>query len=85
MTPSTIIILQRTSSLSLVRRLEATGPKMTWARIQPYRVVIKAVPMLVPRLLAPPLSSRFMDFNMLIRPTRVPTIPKAGATLDALS
>ena len=40
--------------------------------------------MLVPREAAPP-SSRFMDFSILIRPTSVPTMPNAGATLDALS
>ena len=85
MTPSTMICLQRTSSLSRPRRSWATGPKITWASKQPYSVVIMAVPMLVPRESAPPSPLRFMDISMLIRPTSVPTMPKAGATLDALS
>ena len=83
MMPSTMIILHRTSSSSRLRRLEAMGLKIMCARIQPYRVVISAVPISEPMLLEP--LSRFMPFSMLIRPTRVPTIPKAGATAEAFS
>ena len=60
------------------------GPKIMWARIQPYRVVISAVPMSWPMVLEPP-ASMFMFASMLIKPTSVPTMPKAGATADALS
>ena len=54
------------------------GPKIIWARIQPYSVVTRAVAMAGPR--SPPPLSTSMAFSMLIRPTSVPTMPKAGAT-----
>ena len=66
-----------------MRRLLATGPNTIWARMQPYRVVINATLIWAPILLEPSVGS--MVFSMLIKPIRVPTMPNAGETAEALS
>ena len=67
----------------LVELAQVARPKITWASTQPYKVVIRAVAMEGPR--SPPPLDTSMAASMLIRPTSVPTMPKAGATAEPLS